>query len=263
MAFALLAYLCRNMYHRYLYKIADTETGVFTIGERATKIAKLANLKSKIRKYRPHRFFWNADYLTIASALLEPCMPRINFEQRIHNGKVAVDIAHPNNASRGRVAFLLPGVGGDSNSTYVRAAASSLLEIGYSIVVIHSRGLGDHTPHLENPLSSVNVNTLVDDIRDVIQSYFPSKMFYEGGSSQHYTHGVVIGFSLGMFSCISELCYPLQKLILKTQVGFSHRNILVEKEREYLVVSAPLCVFQGDSVWNLQIGFDMLMCINP
>ena len=35
-------------------------------------------------------------------------MPRINFEQRIHNGKVAVDIAHPNNVSRGRVAFLLP-----------------------------------------------------------------------------------------------------------------------------------------------------------
>ena len=42
-AFALLAYLCRNMYHRYLYKIADTETGVFTIGE-SYENCKLANL---------------------------------------------------------------------------------------------------------------------------------------------------------------------------------------------------------------------------
>ena len=243
MAFALLAYLCRNMYRRYLYKIADTETGVFTIGERATKIAKLANLKT--RKYRPPRLLWNGDHLTIASALLEPYLPRIDFEQRIHNGTVAVDFAHPSNASRGRIAFLLPGVGGDSNSTYVRASASSLLQIGYSVVVIHSRGLGDHTPHLENPLSSVDVNTLVDDIRDVIQSYFPDKKFYEGGSSQHYTHGVVVGFSLGMFSCVSGILLFTSNSNSKLRWSFN-LEVFWERRKESTPRNMRRCVcFRG------------------
>ena len=196
MSFLLLAYFCKNMFRRYLYKIADVEPGVFTIDERAARIAKLANLKS--RMYRPHCLLWNADHLTIATLFLENSLPRIDFEKSVFNGKVAVDVAHPIHASRGRVAFLLPGVGGDSNSTYVRFTATSLLNIGYSVVVVHSRGLGEHNPHLENPLSCVDVDTLLDDFRDVIESFFPSRKFYEGGSSsQHYTHGVVVGFLLG------------------------------------------------------------------
>ena len=196
MSVLLIAYFCKNMFRRYLYKIANVETGVFTIDERAARIAKLANLKS--RMYRPHCLLWNADHLTIATLFLENSLPRIDFEKSVFNGKVAVDVAHPIHASRGRVAFLLPGVGGNSNSTYVRFTASSLLNIGYSVVVVHSRGLGDHNPHLENPLSCVDVDTLLDDIRDVIESFFPSRKFYEGGSSsQRYTHGVVVGFSLG------------------------------------------------------------------
>ena len=112
-AFALLAIL--SWRRRYLYKIADTETE-FSQSVKSYENFKTGKSKEKISTAST---LWNGDHLTIASALLEPCLPRIDFEQCIHNGKVAVDVAHQ--AMRREVVSLpTSGVGGDSNSTYVR-----------------------------------------------------------------------------------------------------------------------------------------------
>jgi hypothetical protein len=191
--FAFVTYLIRNMYRRYSYS-TRAQAGLKTYGSRAQKIATLANLDKRV--YQPHRLLWNADHLTIGPILLGKILPEIKFEKHILKAKVAVDVAHPK-SSRGRVAFLLPGVGGNASATYVRATAASLLELGWTVVVINSRGLGEHAPHLNNPLSCVDVNTLVDDVRDVINTFFGTKYFDGGSTTEVYTHGVVVGFSLG------------------------------------------------------------------
>lgn len=181
-------------------------SGVHVFGEKVRMIAQLSRLY--VRRYVPHPLLWNGDMKTVLPTVVHEWFGgkdnkyvRVNMKgSSLHPGTVACDYLFTKRP-HGRLAVLLPGIGGNADAVYVRQVGEEFVRRGWNVCVVNPRGLDANVPDASNVRNVIDAAVFVQDVASVVsQLCDPPRSFIDGNKHTPHnivTHAAVIGFSLG------------------------------------------------------------------